>query len=107
MPLFELPSIELSSRRPRESYKSPVVTNLSFRFQSTIPEGQATLSKSSILERTIAEETDEEDKISTSISSGIRGSNPTSTRDGGATVSIKINGHMRDVVVPNSVTAKR
>lgn len=75
-------------------------------FQATIPEEQSI--NNSIIERTITEEMEEEDKISTNITPAPKGSGQASTsRDRGATISIKINGHMRDVVVPHSVTANR
>ena len=63
-------------------------------------------SQSSVIEKTIAEETDEEDRQSTNVGSGAKGSGggAPSNKERGGTISIKINGHMREVVIPNSVS---
>jgi hypothetical protein len=63
------------------------------------------LSNTSVIEKTIAEETDEEDRQSTNVSSGVRGSGggAPNKKERSGTISIKINGHMREVVIPNSL----
>jgi hypothetical protein len=55
---------------------------------------------SSVIDRTISEEGEEEDKTSTTISPGLQGQG--GSRDRGSTFSIKINGHMREVQVPRN-----
>ena len=83
--------------------------NFCLLFQTPIPEGHilaSQMSTNSVIEKTITEE-EEEDRTSTTVSSGAKnsGSGPCQPRDrgGGGTISIKINGQMREVVIPNSV----
>ena len=83
--------------------------NFCLLFQTPIPEGHilaSQMSTNSVIEKTITEE-EEEDRTSTTVSSGAKnsGSGPSQPRDrgGGGTISIKINGQMREVVIPNSV----
>ena len=62
------------------------------------------LNNTSVIEKTIREE--EEDRSSAIVSPGARGSGAGShnSRERGGTISIKINGQMREVPMPNSVS---